>query len=189
MTSPELMNLSFYLSGLASSLTGNRMRIGYTYPQYPFSAGLFGGADDELKLEDIESLTPNIIDKLPQHTRNAIEIYLERIRALKRKNKQLDKKLNDDITANIKQLYDTEKYLYENLKILGDYVKVINVLNDNSYNNALDTVTMRNAIENLNKSSQSTSRILNSIQGKLFNIFDRAGYSDLGYSDMSSSKK
>ncbi len=104
---------------------------------------------------------------------NATEIYKIGIDAMNKKNKKLSSSLNEDLKKQLDDLETLEQEVYEKLSIMANYVKVINVMNDEAANSDITFDMMNNIIKEYeSKSNKLSSKTDSTISMLLKNLFD-----------------
>lgn len=118
---------------------------------------------------------------LLQCTRNATEIYKIGIESMNKKNKKISPELSDEIEKKIKELSELEQTVYSQLKVLSQYVKVINVLDDKK-DEVINSDLMKEAIEKYTKASEKLSQKSDStISSLLKNLFNEKNFGPTSY--------
>lgn len=152
-------NLSMLIDLMIGITTEGKFRLS---KGYPFSTGkgyILGGAEPTKKM-------------LPC-AENAHEIYKIGINALKNKKKSLRSDINTQLEKNLDDLDTLEKDVYDKLYILANYIKVINVMNDDAANSDVTMEIMNNAIKEYeDKSGKLSSKADSTISMLLKNLFD-----------------
>jgi hypothetical protein len=168
MSLPEnRANLSTLLDLMIGVTTGGKIRLSKNI--YSTGTGyLVGGAERMLPC-----------------TTNANEIYTMGIEALSKKNKSLNSKDNEELLNQIKQLENLEQDVYDKLYVLAQFVKVINLMNDEASDNNLTMHMMDKVIKEYeDKSSKLSSKTDSIISMLLKNLFDLNNHSTSYYSKL-----
>lgn len=188
---PENRSYLNYLLGLMVGVTPyGQMRISRD-PSFSTGYGFLGGGGEPSDLPTILDMpyTKQLeqIKLMKPCTSSAVSTLIDGMRSLKNSGKELDRsnKYYADLIDNIGKLMDSENKTYGYLKLLSDYVKVINVLSDKTIDNKVVEDTMLKAITEYNSSSEKLSRYADSATRRLSDVFDRhdrpsSYYSSLG---------
>ena len=160
MRMPEnRLNLSSLLGLMVGITNTGHIRLGRTHA---FSTGqgyIIGGNGGE--------------DEMLPCSKNAFEIYTTGIKSLEKKNKRIGDDVSKQILQEIKELSRLEKEVYKKLYVLANYVKVINVMNDEAANDSITLEMMDNAINEYESKSKKLSVKSDSVIGSLFkNIYE-----------------
>jgi hypothetical protein len=156
------LNLSTLLGLMVGVTNGGHIRLSKS-PAYSTGLGyITGGAPslaDMLSMKDSSELQ-KIIETLKPCSRNAVETFLNGVKAIERKGKRLDtnSEFYKNIVLKLNELIDSEETVFTNLKILAEYVKVIGALNDNTRDEKVVEQTMKDAIDEYNRTSIKLSR-------------------------------
>lgn len=166
-------NLSSLLGLMVGITSGSgKMRIGREAPFTTGTGYVIGGSGGRSGSVSGGSGLDSDSNMLPC-SKNALEIYRTGIASLKKKNKKLDSKDEKKISDEINKLAELEIEVYNNLYILANYVKVINVMNDEAANDSTTLNMMDEAIrEYESKSSKLSSKSDSTISMLLKNLFD-----------------
>lgn len=156
------LNIASLLNLIIQSINGQKINL-------PFLSGKgyghlnIGGAGSEDNIHS-ENFLPC--------TQNALEIYKIGIEALKKKNKSLDAYTKNYISDIIGQLGKSEREVYDSLDILTNYIRVINIMPDETKNDTLTIKIMDNANKNyyekceecIKKSSSTINDIITKLE-------------------------
>lgn len=148
--SPEnILNLNTLLGLMVGITNGGKIRLN-KLPAYSTGVGyvnIFGGSVDK-KIDYMGML---------QCAKNAAEIFNIGIKNLDKKNKKLDDKLKKELIDKMRELDQVEREVTDKLKVLTQYVKIINILGDDK-DEIVNCDIMRDAIEKYSKSSSKLSK-------------------------------
>jgi hypothetical protein len=173
-SSESILNLNTLLGLMIGVTNGGKIKLSKSHA---FSTGLgyivggsnniyYGGNDDD----DI---------KLLPCSANAVDIYRIGVESLKKNNKILDSNVQNKLENELTKLSEAELKVYNQLKVLASYIKIINILNDNSSNNEITENIMNKALQDYdNKSSKLSDKADNTISLLLKNLYQNINTSN-----------
>ena len=164
------LNLNTLLGLLVGVTTGGKIRLGKELPYSTGKGYTVGGSNTKGNIVG----GTNAKDILPC-SKNALEIFKIGIDSLNKKNKKLEKGVKEKMTLEIEKLTELEREVYNNLYILANYIKVINVMNDEAANDDITLEIMNKAVDEYeNKSNKLAAKSDSTISFLLKNLFENS---------------